>query len=101
MNKGKLMIEPISLLSLSLSLSLSIYNNNNITYNDKMNECTACQTIQAFISLHLSGLAVWRQSFVPKGRINLHLMVINIHARISFNLYISNMSLINSQNTCM
>ena len=34
-----------------------------------MNECTACQTIKAFGSFRLSGLAFWRQSFVSNGRI--------------------------------
>ena len=34
---------------------------------------------QQFISLRLSGLAFWRQTFVPKERVRLRLMVINIH----------------------
>ena len=47
-----------------------------------MNECTACQTIQAFDSFRLPSLAFWRQSFVPNGRIlfiRRLLMVINIY----------------------
>ena len=64
------------ILSLSLSLSLSLNSGTRdiiiLTYNIKMNKCTACQTIQTFDSFHLPCLAFWRQSIVPNGRIFLY-----------------------------
>ena len=76
----------VSHVDFSLSLSIYIYSCTRDIQNIKMIEFTACQTIQALGSFRLSSLAFWRQSFVPNGRFFVirRLMIVNIHACISF-----------------